>query len=59
MARAPRTPNPTESALYTRDLLISLRRLAEVHKQAQLVFLIDAAASEAETIARAPSANAG
>jgi hypothetical protein len=59
MAREPRTPNPTESAVYTRDLLISLRKLAQLHQQAQLVSLIDAAASEAASLIQKQPAGAG
>lgn len=46
----PRLPNSRESALYTYDMLISLKRMAETQKQARLASLIEAAAVEAKAL---------
>jgi hypothetical protein len=53
---AKRLPKPGESALYTYDMLISLRRIAELQNQTRLVQLIEAAAAEAKTISRTEKA---
>jgi len=47
-----RTPTPLESALYTHDLLISLKKLASAQGCGRLASLIGMAALEAETVAR-------
>ena len=47
-----RTPTAEQSALYTYDMLISLKRLAEDSKQARLAMLIDQAADEAQAVCR-------
>lgn len=51
--RLPRTPSPLETALYTYDMLKSLKRLAELNKQARLAYLIEAAAAEAQSAVEA------
>ncbi len=48
--RAPRNASPHDTALYTYDMLISLKRLAELNKQARLAALIEIAATEAQTV---------
>ena len=49
---APRTPTLAESANYTYDMLISLKKIAALQKEAELVRLIEAAAAEAEALAK-------
>lgn len=51
--RALRAPNPKQTALYTYDMLLSLKRLAELNKQARLAALIEQAADEAQNISHA------
>jgi hypothetical protein len=48
----PRAPSRGESVLYTYDMLISLRKLAALHNEAQLLRLIEAAAEEAQSLAK-------
>ena len=55
--RAQRTPNPQQTALYTYDMLVSLKRLAELNKQARLAALIEQAADEAQIISKKPAEN--
>ena len=43
-------PTAAESAAYSYDLLMSLGKLAALHKQSELARLIDAAAEEARAI---------
>jgi len=45
-------PTPAETARYTHDMLISLRKLAMAHNQASLARLIEAAAAEALAVAK-------
>ncbi|HEY4264092.1 MAG TPA: hypothetical protein VGM72_02140 [Micropepsaceae bacterium] len=45
---SPKNPTPAESADYTYDLLISLKKLAVDHNQTRLARLIEAAAMEAQ-----------
>jgi hypothetical protein len=52
-------PTPAESADYTYDMLISLRKLAVFHKQAKLARHIETAAMEARSIADRNMVNAG
>ena len=40
-------PTPVQSALYTYDMLISLKKLAAIHRQMELAELIEAAALKA------------
>ena len=46
------TPTAGERALYTYDMLISLKKMAWEQNQEQLALLIDAAVREARTIIR-------
>jgi hypothetical protein len=48
----PGTLTPAQSAVYTYDMLISLKKIAALHKEAELMRLIDAAAAEAEALKR-------
>ena len=43
---------PSECALYTYDMLISLKKIAANHRQTELERLIEAAADEAKALAR-------
>ncbi len=45
-------PSKSESAKYTYDLLISLKKIAALRKEAQLMRLIDAAAVEARAVSK-------
>jgi hypothetical protein len=47
-----RAPSPAESANYTYDMLISLKKIAALQKEAELVRLIEAAAAEAEAVSK-------
>lgn len=47
------TASPSQTALYTYDMLVSLKRLADANKQTELAALIGAAAAEAHAIVRA------
>ena len=49
---ARRAPTEGERALYTYDMLISLKKMAWEQNQEQLTLLIDAAVREARTIIR-------
>ncbi|MGQ0742047.1 MAG: hypothetical protein ACT4OG_07100 [Alphaproteobacteria bacterium] len=42
--------NAEQTARYTLDMLISLKRLAEINRQTRLALLIEQAAEEADTI---------
>jgi hypothetical protein len=46
----PPAPNRNESAQYTYDMLISLKKIAALRKEAQLMRLIEAAAEEARAL---------
>ena len=46
----PTTPTPAQSALYTYDMLVSLKKLAAIHRQMELAQAIEAAALEAESL---------
>ena len=48
-----RTASPKQTALYTYDMLMSLKRLAELNKQERLAALIEEAADEAQNISHA------
>jgi hypothetical protein len=48
----PGTLTPAQSAVYTYDMLISLKKIAALHKESELMRLIDAAAAEAEALKR-------
>jgi hypothetical protein len=48
----PPVPTPSDSALYTYDMLVSLKKLAAIHRQMELATLIEAAALEAESLVR-------
>jgi hypothetical protein len=50
-----RVATAAQSAGYTYDMLVSLRKLAADHKQTKLVHLIEAAAAEARVNAMAKS----
>ena len=43
-----RIPTARESAIYTYDMLVSLKRMAEAQKLSRLASLIEAAAAEAK-----------
>jgi hypothetical protein len=43
-------PTPAQSAGYTYDMLVALRKIATFHKQAKLALFIEAAAEEARAI---------
>ena len=43
---------PAQSAVYTYDILISLKKIAALHQESELMRLIDAAAAEAEALKR-------
>lgn len=45
-------PNKSESARYTYDMLISLKKIVALRKEAQLMRLIDAAAEEARALSK-------
>jgi|WetSurMetagenome_2_1015567.scaffolds.fasta_scaffold2481061_1 hypothetical protein len=45
-----RIPNPAETALYTKDMLDSLRIIAVKQRQPLLAHLLDLAAMEAKTL---------
>lgn len=45
-------PTATQSALYTYDMLVSLKKLASIHRQLGLAEAIAAAAAEAESLLR-------
>ncbi len=45
-------PSKRESARYTYDMLISLKKIAALRKEAQLMRLIDAAAVEARAVSK-------
>ena len=47
-----RALGPSECALYTYDMLISLKKIAANHRQTELERLIEAAADEAKALAR-------
>lgn len=49
MERLP-TPTRSESVRYTYDMLISLKKLSALRKEAQLMRLIEAAAEEARSL---------
>ena len=49
-------PTPSQSALYTYDMLLSLKKLAGIHRQMELAEAIEAAAIEAEALARKQTA---
>ncbi len=50
--RGLRAASPQETACYTYDMLVSLKRLAELSKQPRLAALLEAAATEAQTVLR-------
>ena len=52
----PRAPTLGESAQYIHDMLISLKKIAALHKQAQLMRLLQAVAEEARVISEKESA---
>jgi hypothetical protein len=43
-------PSKSESARYTYDMLISLKKISTLREEAQLMRLIDAAAEEARVV---------
>jgi hypothetical protein len=43
---------PAQSAVYTYDMLISLKKIAALHQESELISLINAAAAEAEALKR-------
>ena len=49
-------PTTSESARYTYDMLISLKKIRALQKEAQLMRLIDAAAAEARALSKAEEA---
>jgi hypothetical protein len=49
-SRGSRSASPQQIAVYTYDMLISLKRLAVQNKQARLAALIKAAADEAQAL---------
>lgn len=51
-ATSQRTPSAAESASYTYDMLISLKKIAALQKEAELLRLIEAAAAEAEAVTK-------
>ena len=51
-----RMPTLGESAQYIHDMLISLKKIAALHKQTQLMRLLQAAAEEARVIGEKESA---
>jgi len=56
---SPPAPTPAQSAHYTYEMLVSLRKLAAVHKQVQLAHLIEDAAAEAQALSKqAPDSQA-
>jgi hypothetical protein len=48
--RISHTDTPQQTARYTYDMLMSLKRLAELNKQERLAALIGQAAAEAERV---------
>ena len=44
------SPTARESTQYTHDMLISLRKIVALHKETQLMRLLEAAAEEARTL---------
>ena len=50
--RGQRSATAEQTALYTYDMLMSLKRLAEHNKQARLALLIEQAANEAQSVCR-------
>ena len=46
-------PSTSESARYTYDMLISLKKIPPLRKEVQLMRLIDAAAKEARALSKA------
>jgi hypothetical protein len=44
--------SPEQTALYTYDMLTSLKRLADLNKQSRLALLIEQAAEEAQSLCR-------
>ena len=50
--RQPAVPTPSQSALYTYDMLVSLKKLAGIHRQMELEEAIEAAAAKAESLVR-------
>ena len=48
--RAPASPSPIQSTKYAYDMLISLRKIVALHKETQLMPLLDVAAEEARTL---------
>ncbi len=45
-----RVPSSRESAIYSYDMLLSLKRMAEAQNQRRLAALIEAAAAEAKLL---------
>ena len=45
-------PSARQTALYTRDMLRSLKKLAAINRQEELAALIEAAAAEAENLVK-------